>query len=95
MTDKMKPLSFKVIDSDPGKYPDTSEIALREDWAKELVYCDSEFCLGHAKFGGGFALTEDGGLLLIDECGNFARCPDDRFVPLVVFTMTEEEDGND
>jgi len=27
----------------------------------------------------GFALEDDGTLLLVDECGGVAYCPDDRF----------------
>lgn len=60
---------FKVIDKKTGKEADAEEIALHEDWAKGLVYCDIE----------GFAITEDGELILADECGNFAYCPDGRF----------------
>lgn len=62
-------MAFKVIDKKTGKEADTYKIALKEDWAKCLVYCDIE----------GFALTEDGVLVLMDECGNVAYCPDDRF----------------
>ena len=60
---------FKVIDKKTGKEADVEEIALHEDWAKGLVYCDIE----------GFAITEDGELILADECGKFAYCPVDRF----------------
>lgn len=52
-----------------SKEADVEEIALHEDWAKGLVYCDIE----------GFAITEDGELILADECGKFAYCPDGRF----------------
>ena len=60
---------FTVIDKNTGKYPDTYSIARRCSWAKHLVYCDID----------GFALTEDGQLVLMDECGNIAYCPNDRF----------------
>lgn len=60
---------FKIIDKKTGKEADVEDIALHEDWAKGLVYCDIE----------GFAITEDGELILADECGKFAYCPDDRF----------------
>lgn len=60
---------FTVIDKKTGKYPDTEKIALEEEWAKELIYCDIE----------GFAIEEDGTLVLLDECGNVAYCPKDRF----------------
>jgi hypothetical protein len=60
---------FTVIDNKTGEYPDLYEIALKEDWAKRLHYCDMD----------GFAITEDGTLLLMDECGQFVYCPADRF----------------
>lgn len=60
---------FKVIDKKTGKEADVEEIVLHEDWAKGLIYCDIE----------GFAITEDGALILADECGKFAYCPDSRF----------------
>ncbi len=61
---------FKVIDKRTGKYPDLYKIAKNEEWAKNLIYSDIE----------GFALTEDGGsLLLLDECGHVAYCPYGRF----------------
>lgn len=60
---------FDVIDTKTGEYPDLWEIALKEDWAKHLIYCDME----------GFAIEEDGTLLLLDECGKHAYCPEGRF----------------
>lgn len=60
---------FTVIDVKTGKYPDVYRIAKKEEWASRLIYCDME----------GFALTEDGNLILMDECGNMAYCPPDRF----------------
>jgi len=60
---------FSVKDKKTGKYPDLYKIAKNEEWAKNLIYCDME----------GFALGEDGSLLLLDECGNVAYCPADRF----------------
>lgn len=60
---------FYVIDKETGKEPDLEQIALTEDWAKDLVYCDIE----------GFLLSEYGALILADECGNWAYCPPDRF----------------
>lgn len=62
-------LGFTVIDTKTGEYPDVDSIALNEDWAKGLIYCDID----------GFVLTEDGNLLLMDDCGNVAYCPPDRF----------------
>lgn len=74
------PVPFGVIDKKTGKYPDLEKIALEEDWAQGLMYCDME----------GFALEEDGTLLLLDECGRQACCPPDRFE-----IVTEEEAWND
>jgi hypothetical protein len=53
--------TFHVIDKTTGKEADPYEIALNEDWAKRLCYCDME----------GFAILEDGTLILADECGRF------------------------
>lgn len=60
---------FSVIDKKTGAYPDLEKIAIEEDWAQGLIYCDME----------GFALMEDGELVLMDECGRFKYCPPDRF----------------
>jgi hypothetical protein len=74
MKDKEKQiLKFSVIDNKTGEYPDLYNIALKEDWAKDLMYCDME----------GFSINEDGQLILSDECGKFVYCPSDRFT--VVF----------
>lgn len=62
-------LSFDVVDPKTGEYQNLEKIALREDWAKGLMYCDMD----------GFAIMEDGELLLLDDCGNFAYCPNGRF----------------
>ena len=50
---------FTVIDNNTGKQADQEEIALNEEWADGLVYCDMD----------GFAIMEDGSLILMDECG--------------------------
>lgn len=60
---------FRVIDSSTNEEADIEKIALREDWAKNLVYCDME----------GFVVAQDGTLALLDECGNYAWCPPGRF----------------
>lgn len=60
---------FFVIDKTTGQAPDIEEIVLREEWARGLVYCDLE----------GFAIGEDGSLYLLDECGAYRSCPQDRF----------------
>ena len=60
---------FHVIDKTTGKEPDICEVALHEDWAKGLIYCDME----------GFFIDEDGRLILADECGNYRYVPSDRY----------------
>jgi hypothetical protein len=62
-------MNFTVIDTKTNKYPDLEQIALKEDWAKGLTYCDME----------GFALLEWGRLILLDECGKYVFCPKGRF----------------
>lgn len=64
-------IHFDVYDNKTGKLADIEEIALKEDWAKGLIYCDME----------GWMLDQDGTLSLHDECGGFAYPPDpERFV---------------
>ena len=60
---------FCVFDKKKNKEADCYKIALKEDWAKCLCYCDME----------GFAITQDGVLILLDECGRYTYCPDNRF----------------
>ena len=62
--------TFTVLDKSTNKEANPYEIALNEDWAKNLIYCDIE----------GFAILENGTLILTDECGNYACPPLDRFV---------------
>lgn len=62
-------LGFDVIDTKTREYPDLEKIALTEEWAQGLVYCDMD----------GFAVREDGSLILLDECGNCVSCPPGRF----------------
>ncbi len=61
--------TFIVIDNKTGEEADTYNIALHEDWAKHLCYCDME----------GWAIEDDGTLLLVDECGRFAYADRERF----------------
>lgn len=70
---------FSVIDNKTGKVADAEGIALNEEWANDLIYCDME----------GFAITEAGSLILVDECGHFDYCPEGRFT-----VVWEEEYGN-
>lgn len=62
-------MTFTVIDKTTGEKPNLEKIALTEPWAKDLVYCDMD----------GFCLAQDGCLLLLDECGSYACCPEGRF----------------
>jgi hypothetical protein len=62
-------MKFHVIDKKTGKEADAYDIACNEEWAKGLIYCDIE----------GFFIGEDGALVLLDECGNWTYCPEDRF----------------
>ena len=61
--------SFCVFDKKKNKEADCYKIALKEDWAQCLCYCDMN----------GFAITQDGMLILLDECGRYTYCPDNRF----------------
>ena len=60
---------FCVFDKNKNKEADCYKIALKEDWAKCLCYCDMD----------GFAITQDRMLILLDECGRYTYCPDNRF----------------
>ena len=61
---------FEVIDTRTGEEARNLErIALDEEWAKGLVYCDIS----------GWAITEEGYLMLIDDCNNIAFPPYGRF----------------
>ena len=62
-------IDFEVIDNRTGGSPDCETIALTEEWAKHLIYCDID----------SFAITEDGDLILFDDCNNVAYPPRDRF----------------
>ena len=65
-------MRFRVIDKQTGREADNEaieSIAIDEKWAQRLIYCDME----------GFAIGQDGSLLLLDECGSYAWCPEDRF----------------
>ena len=63
---------FKVIDPRTGKEPIYDHNHLfREKWFKQsnLIYCDID----------GWCLSEDGFLMLTDDCGNVGYPPADRF----------------
>ena len=61
--------TFTVIDKKTGKEADIERIALREKWAAGLIYCDME----------GWAIEQDGSLILMDECGNWVCADRERF----------------
>ena len=61
--------TFTVIDTKTGEEADEYNIALHEDWAKHLCYCDMD----------GWAIMDDGTLLLVDECGRFGYADRERF----------------
>ncbi len=71
---------FDVIDTLTGKLADTYQIAKTEDWANNLLASDID----------GFALHEDGTLLLIDDCNNIAYPSRDRFNLVFENTSTAE-----
>lgn len=64
-----EPHTFRVIDTKTKEEADTYNIALKEEWAKGLCYCDIDM----------FVIGEDGTLMLIDDCGKCAYCPQGRF----------------
>lgn len=86
MKDNETRIEFKVIDNNTGKEADIGKIALKEDWAKDLMYCDMQ----------GFAILDNGNLILLDECGKFEYCPSERFSiqfeDSVVLSREEYED---
>lgn len=64
-------MTFKVIDNKTGGEPNLEGIVLNEEWAysSNLIHCDME----------GFAITDSGDLIMLDECGNYEFCPQGRF----------------
>ena len=76
---------FYVFDKKTEKEADVYEIALNEDWAKHLMYCDMD----------GFAICQDGTLILIDECGQLAYCPSDRFEICTESRLKELQGGEE
>ncbi len=62
-------MKFNVIDTTTDDEPNYWELST-EKWVEEhLIWSDIE----------GFAIEEDGSLVLLDECGNYVYCPEDRF----------------
>ena len=69
---KDKSIAFKVIDKKTGKEPIYDHNHLfRQKWFKEsnLIYCDID----------SWCISEDGFLILTDDCGNVGYPPQDRF----------------
>ncbi len=62
-------MTFAVIDKQTGKKPDLDEITATEAWADKLLWTRVD----------GFAISQDGSLVLMDMCGNYASCPLERF----------------
>ena len=73
-------MRFTVIDNKTGKEADVEKIALEEKWAYSLIYCDME----------GFAITENGDLVLLDECGHYEFCDSKRFKVILEIRGAEE-----
>lgn len=74
---------FWVVDKKTGREADPEGIALHEDWAHDLIWCDME----------GFAMLQNGVLILADECGNYEVCPEGRF-EIVKYDSEEVTDEN-
>jgi hypothetical protein len=54
-------MDFRVYDNHTNEIANIEQIA-KEEWADGLMRMDIE----------GFAMMEDGSLILLDECGNFS-----------------------
>ena len=75
-------MTFEVIDPKTGEYPDLEHIARTEEWVQNLSPLDMNM----------FCIDEDGNLLLMDECGNYAYCPEDRFQVNLEFSVYSREE---
>ena len=82
---KLVELPFAVIDKQTQKEADEYKIALEEDWAKDLCYCDID----------GFAITQDGNIILLDECGKYVYCPYDRFEIIAEAKLKELQENKE
>ena len=82
-------IPFVVLDKQTGKEADMGKIT-KEDWASNLMRHDIE----------SFAVMENGNLALLDECGNWAYCPSDRFEIIFgkgvsnIYNYLDEEENN-
>jgi len=68
MTLELWPEPLWVVDNLTGQLANEEKIALTEPWADRIIRCNTD----------GF-LEQDGGLLFLDSCGNYAPCPKGRF----------------
>lgn len=66
---------FDIIDLKTGQIALAEVFARHEIWASTLIPMDLE----------GFAITQHGDLILLDECGNYVFCPPDRFKVIMKF----------
>lgn len=69
-------ISFEVYDSATGQLTDLDALQ-DEDWIRDSDLMSMDLS--------GFAFTEDGGLILTDDCGNFISVDTNRFYP--IFTL--------
>jgi len=80
-------MKFKVIDLQTDKEADLYKIVLEsyraKTWAKNLIYCDIE----------GWAVEDDGTLIVVDECGNFSYPPQERFKLVPLVELTDKGEG--
>jgi len=68
-------MTFKLTVTEPdGREPDLNKIVKTEPWANHLRYY--YYDLSSLS---GFAVSEEGILLLTDACGNFVEVPPGRF----------------
>lgn len=73
-------IHFDVFDTLTGQQADIQTIALEEEWAAGLIYCDME----------GWMLDQDGNLSLHDECGGIAYPPDPERFAVHIFNGERE-----
>ena len=70
-------IKFKVINTKTGKDPifDFNHL-FKEKWFKEsnLIYCDID----------GWYISEDGYLVLVDDCGNVGYPPQDKYKAIII-----------
>ena len=76
--------SIQVIDTKTRVYPDVEQIVTTEEWAKGMIYRETDT----------FAMTENGNLILLDERGCYAVCPEDRFFVALTKDDTQCHDKN-